>query len=69
MLTDQPIDFSFEGNIPTFACICGSAMFKITVMWDEQTRAVGWYDLLQECAMCGATSTAPTEIDKELDCE
>lgn len=69
MLIDQPIDFSFNGKIPTFACICGSAMFKITVMWDEQTRAVGWYDLRQECAMCGAISTAPTEIDEELDCE
>jgi len=69
MPIDQPIDFSFDGEIPTFACICGSAMFKITVMWDEQTRAVGWYDLRQECAMCGAFSTAPTEIDRELDCE
>ena len=48
---------------PTFACICGCLMFKVTVMWDEETRAVGWYDLAQECIECGTITTAPTEID------
>jgi hypothetical protein len=48
---------------PTFACICGCKMFKVTVMWDEDTRAVGWYDLAQECIECGTVTTAPTEID------
>jgi hypothetical protein len=38
-------------------------MFKVTVMWDEKTRAVGWYDLAQECIECGIVTTAPTEID------
>jgi hypothetical protein len=38
-------------------------MFKVTVMWDEETRAVGWYDLAQECIECGTITTAPTEID------
>jgi hypothetical protein len=42
-------------------------MFKVTVMWDEETRAVGWYDLTQECIECGTVTTAPTEIDGE-DC-
>lgn len=50
-------------GVPTLACICGSLMFNITVMWDEETRAVGWYDLKQQCHTCGAISTAPTEID------
>ena len=50
-------------GIPTFACICGCAMFEVTVMWDEDTRAVGWYDLAQKCKECGTISTAPTEID------
>ena len=52
---------------PTFACICGCKMFKVTVMWDEETRAVGWYDLAQECIECGTVTTAPTEIDGD-DC-
>jgi hypothetical protein len=38
-------------------------MFNITVMWDEETRAVSWYDLRQECKICGAITTAPTDID------
>jgi hypothetical protein len=42
-------------------------MFKVTVMWDEETRAVGWYDLAQECFECGTITTAPTEIDGD-DC-
>lgn len=49
---------------PTFACICGCKMFKVTVMWDEETRAIGWYDLRQECIECGTITTAPTEIDE-----
>jgi hypothetical protein len=53
---------------PTFACICGSKQFKLTVMWDEETRAVGWYDLSQECALCGTLTTAPTPIDEGFDC-
>lgn len=52
---------------PTFACICGCKMFKVTVMWDEDTRAVGWYDLAQECIECGTLTTAPTDIDGD-DC-
>ena len=58
--TQTPTDLR---GIPTFACICGCAMFKVTVMWDEDTRAVGWYDLAQECIECGTITTAPTEID------
>jgi len=48
---------------PTFACICGCMVFKVNVMWDQETRAVGWYDLAQECMECGTITTAPTEID------
>jgi len=57
----QPV-FDLQGE-PTFACICGCKMFKVIVMWDEETRAVGWYDLKQECIECGTLTTAPTEID------
>ena len=56
-------------GLPTFACICGCVMFETVVMWDEETRSVGWYDLSQRCIECGSLSTAPTPIDKELDCD
>lgn len=48
---------------PIFTCVCGCKMFVVTVMWDEETREVGWYDLKQECKECGAISTAPTPMD------
>ena len=48
---------------PLLVCVCGSKMWKIVVMWDEEDRTVSWYDLQQECKMCGALATAPTEID------
>ena len=34
---------------PTMVCVCGSKMWQLNVMWDEETRAVGWYDLKQTC--------------------
>jgi hypothetical protein len=36
-------------------------MFVITVMWDEETREVIWYDLKQECKECKAISTTPMD--------
>ena len=54
---------------PAFACICGCLMFEITVMWDQETREVGWYDLAQKCKECGTITTAPTPIDEGVDCD
>lgn len=54
--------FDLRGK-PIMTCVCGCKMFIVTVMWDEEDRTVGWYDLKQECKECGAISTAPTEID------
>ena len=56
-------------GIPTMACICGCKVFRLNVMWDEEERTVGWYDLRQECYDCGTFTTAPTPIDNEgMDC-
>jgi hypothetical protein len=56
-------------GIPSMACICGCKIFNLRVMWDEETREVGWYDLEQSCFDCGALLTAPTPIDDEgMDC-
>ena len=57
----------FQG-IPTMACLCGCRVFRLNVMWDEETRAVGWYDLRQECIQCGSYTTAPTPVDEGMDC-
>lgn len=54
--------FDLRGE-PMFVCVCGSKMWNLTIMWDEETRSVGWYDLRQECKECGTIATAPTEID------
>jgi rRNA maturation protein Nop10 len=43
-------------------------MFEITVMWDMETREVGWYDLAQKCKECGTITTTPTPIDW-MDCD
>jgi hypothetical protein len=43
-------------------------MFEVTVMWDKETREVGWYDLSQKCKECGTITTAPTPMDWR-DCE
>jgi rRNA maturation protein Nop10 len=43
-------------------------MFKVILMWDEESREVGWYDLKQECIECGTYTTAPTPIDW-MDCD
>lgn len=48
---------------PILTCICGCKMFVITVMWDDETRELAWYDLRQECKECKAISTAPTPMD------
>ena len=53
---------------PTFACICGCQVFQLHVMWDEETRLPGWYDLAQTCFECKRIYTAPTPIDEEIDC-
>lgn len=59
----------YDKALPTLACpACGCLMFEVTVMWDNDSRSVGWYDLRQKCKECGAFSTAPTPID-ERDCE
>lgn len=57
----------YDKNLPTLACpACGCLMFSIVVMWDKETREVGWYDLRQTCKECGTISTAPTPIDEEM---
>ena len=53
---------------PTFAGIWGCKMFEVTVMGDEETREVSWYDLAQKCKDCGTITTAPTPIDW-MDCD
>lgn len=41
---------------------------NLKVIFDGDTRLVGWYDLEMECDMCGMQLTAPTPIDDGADC-
>lgn len=59
----------YDKKNPTTVCICGCKMFEVVVMWDEDTRSVGWYDLRQKCKECGSISTAPTPADEGYDCD
>ena len=61
------MNHSLKG-IPTFACICGCMVMNLKVVFDEETRLVGWYDTGMECDMCGMQLTAPTPIDDGADC-
>lgn len=51
------------------ACICGCKIFQLNIMWDEEYKTVGWYDLRQSCHECGRVFKAPTPIDEGMDCE
>lgn len=48
---------------PTFICICGSNTFQTLVIWDEETRLPGAYEMNMSCYTCGAVCRAPTPID------
>lgn len=50
-------------GLPTHACPCGSAVMRISCIFEEGT--VVWYLLDAECYECGALLTAPTPIDDD----
>jgi len=50
-----------DKNSPTSVCVCGSLLWKLDVMFEDNEIAL--YMLDMECALCGALATAPTPID------
>jgi hypothetical protein len=46
---------------PTKICPCGSFVWKLLVVWDDESDTIGQYFIDMECAVCGTKATAPTE--------
>lgn len=51
-------------GMPTYTCACGSDMFLIAAVFDDDTRLPGFYLLDGKCAACGALATMPCPIDE-----
>jgi len=48
-------------GIPSHACVCGSRVFKVKCMFEDNDIALWYIDA--ECDMCGALVTVPTPVD------
>ncbi len=48
-------------GIPTHVCPCGSRLFKVGCMFEDNEISLWFTDA--ECADCGALLTAPTPAD------
>lgn len=47
---------------PTHTCICGSDLWNLKVMFENNEIALYFLDM--ECALCGSKATAPTPVDE-----
>lgn len=54
-----------DPNMPTTVCPCGSIVWKVKTVFDQETGEVDMYFLDMECVLCGTLATAPTPIDWE----
>lgn len=50
-------------GIPTHVCPCGSRLFRVGCMFEENEISL-WFTNA-ECAECGALVTVPTPVDGE----
>ena len=50
-------------GIPTHVCPCGSRLFKVGCMFEENEISLWFTDA--DCALCGAQVTVPTPVDGE----
>lgn len=50
-------------GIPTHVCPCGSRLFKVGCMFEDNEISLWFTDA--ECALCGAQVTVPTPMDGE----
>jgi hypothetical protein len=52
---------------PIKVCICGSKVWNLQVMWDEDDT-IGMYFMNMWCPLCDSVATAPTvENDNDAD--
>ena len=47
-------------GIPTTICPCGSKMWNLKTIFEQETGKIDMYFLDMECALCGTLATAPT---------
>jgi hypothetical protein len=50
-------------GIPTYVCPCGSDMFLIGAIFDDETQEPGMYLLDGVCMVCGAIVSVPCPAD------
>ena len=48
---------------PTHACICGSLLFSVKCMFEDNDISLWFTDA--QCALCGALVTVPTPVDED----
>lgn len=62
----EPASADYRG-VPTLECPCGSDMFLIATIFDQETHLPGLFMLDAMCAFCGALLTVadPTLLEVE----
>lgn len=51
---------------PTTVCPCGSLVWTLKAVFDNETGNVAMYFMDMECAQCGTIATAPTPEDYDV---
>jgi hypothetical protein len=53
-------------GIPTTICPCGSLVWNLKVIFDQDTGNIGMYFMDMDCPKCGTIATAPTPEDYDV---
>ncbi len=52
---------------PTTVCPCGSELWLVKVMFDEEGDIGMWFTETMECVVCGTLATAPCPASEVTD--
>ena len=44
-------------------CICGSKVWNVKVIFEEESREIGMFFSEMECIFCGSLATTPTPVE------
>ena len=50
-------------GVPTTVCPCGSLVWTLKAIFDNETGNIAMYFMDMECSQCGTIATAPTPED------
>jgi hypothetical protein len=50
-------------GMPTTICPCGSMVWNLKAIFEQDTGNIGMYFMDMECSECGTLATAPTPED------